>query len=197
MSDLYKLKVSDLKDLPRMGELSSNNLVEALEKSKKLKLDKFIYALGIRHVGERTALILARHCLTIEKFLNLTVEELLTVKEIGEETARAVVEFTSDSQEVQIVKKLLTSGFKLLAPEEIKTGILTGKTFVLTGTLPTLGRKEAESLIQAQGGKISGSVSKKTDYVLAGEDPGSKLDKAKDLGVAVISEEELKEMITS
>ncbi len=197
LSGLYSLNIDTLKELPRMGELSAQNLIEALEASKVIKLDRFMYALGIRHVGERTALILSRHCGTVDKFLALTHDELLEIHEIGTETASAVEEFLKDPREVGMVRSLLKAGFTISPPDAVQSGTLSGKTFVLTGTLPTLGRKDAEKMIQSLGGKVSSSVSKKTDYVLAGEEAGSKLEKAKELGVMIITEEQFKEMTTA
>lgn len=195
LSDLYSLKVEDLQELPRMGEVSSANLISSIQASRRVPLDRFIFALGIRHVGERTALILARHSKTIEKFRSLTEEELLEINEIGTETARAVESYLSDPDEKRTLEALVRSGFEILLPEEVKGGKFSDKTFVLTGSLASMTRKDAEDMILSLGGKVSSSVSKKTDYVVAGESAGSKLEKAEKLGVSVISEDEFQEMI--
>jgi DNA ligase (NAD+) len=175
-----------------MGELSSQNLVDAIEGSKHRPLDRFVFALGIRHVGSKTAMTIAQQCRRIESFLTLTEEDLLAMEEIGPETAASVSTFLADEEEVAMVQRLLGLG---VHPEQIKVsaasgGALEGKTFVLTGTLSSMGRKDAETLIIERGGKVSSSVSKKTSYVVAGESPGSKLDAARKLSVPVLSEEE-------
>ncbi len=192
---LYDLRFEQLCALPRMGELSSKNLLEALAKSKKIALNRFIFALGIRHVGERSALILARYCSTIEKFLGLNETELLDIPEIGEETARSIASFLADKQERDLIQRLLSHGFDISSPEKASSDSLAGKTFVLTGTFDSMSRKEAEGKVIACSGKVSSSVSKNTDYVVVGADPGSKYDKAKSLGVRVLSEKEFLEML--
>ena len=194
-SDLFSLKVSDLKDLPRMGELSAKNLVEAIQARKSMPFDRFIFALGIRHVGARTAKILAQRCRSIDKLLSITEEELLALPDIGSETAAAVSIFLSDPEERELLDRLLSYGFDLIAPEKSLSTYLDGKSFVLTGTLSTLSRKEAKGLIESHSGKVSSSVSKKTDYLVAGEKAGSKLVKARELGVEIISEQDFKELM--
>jgi DNA ligase (NAD+) len=180
-----------------MGELSSKNILAAIEKSKRVPLNKFIYALGIRHVGERTALILARFCSTIKRLREVTETELLEVAEIGEETARAIAEYVADSDEQAMLERLLSKGLKILPVEQVTEAKFSGKTFVLTGTMSTMSRKEAEDKISAFGGKVSSSVSKKTDYVVVGAEPGSKFDKARELGVAILNEDQFKELLAS
>ena len=196
LPSLYFLRVEDLQKLPRMGELSSRNLVDGIEQSKTRPLDRFIFALGIRHVGSKTAAVLARHCKNIESFMKLTEQELLTVDEIGPETAHSIASFLSDENEQELVRALRERGVR---PAEItidqkKAATLSGKTFVLTGTFASMSRKEAEEKIVEYGGKVSSSVSKKTSFVVAGESPGSKLDNARALGVAILSEDELLKM---
>jgi DNA ligase (NAD+) len=194
---IYDLTVEQLQELPRMGELSSKNLVDAIRSSKARPLDRFIFALGIRHVGSKTGLVLARYCGTIERFLELTEEELLEINEVGPETARSIVTFLQSEVEIAIIRQLLKHG---VHPEPVivdraKAKKLAGATFVLTGTFSSMSRKEAEERILEWGGKVSGSVSKKTSFVVAGESPGSKLDAAEKLGIPVISEEKLLEML--
>ncbi len=196
LPSLYSLRVEDLQKLPRMGELSSRNLVDGIEQSKTRPLDRFIFALGIRHVGSKTAAVLARHCKNIESFMKLTEQELLTVDEIGPETAHSIASFLSDENEQELVRALRERGVR---PAEItidqkKAATLSGKTFVLTGAFASMSRKEAEEKIVEYGGKVSSSVSKKTSFVVAGESPGSKLDNARALGVAILSEDELLKM---
>ena len=193
LPSLYDISVDRLRALPRMGELSSQNLVSRLAESKHRPLDRFIFALGIRHVGTKTAWTLARYCKSVERFLELTEEELLEIEEIGPETARSVAAFLENEHERSTVTGLLRHGIR---PTEIvidtaKAAKLAGLTFVLTGTFNSMSRKDAEGRIEEFGGKVSSSVSKKTNYVVAGESPGSKLDAAKKHGVPVITEEEL------
>jgi len=194
---LYDVTVERLRELPRMGELSSQNVVARVNESKGRPLDRFIFALGIRHVGTKTASTLARHCKSVERFLSLTEEELLEIEEIGPETARSVAAFLGDDHERHIVTELLRRGVR---PAEIvvdsaKAAKLAGQTFVLTGTFASMSRKEAEARVEQFGGKVSSSVSKKTNYVVAGDSPGSKLDAAKKHGVTVLTEDELIEML--
>jgi DNA ligase (NAD+) len=196
LPDIYELTVEKLHDLPRMGELSSSNLVQAIEESKKRPLSRFIFALGIRHVGTKTAAVIARNCHTVEKFLTLTEDALVEIEEIGPETARSVAEFLGDEDEQKFVERLLTLG---VAPEAqqgvVSDGAFQGKTFVLTGALATLSRKDAEEMVISNGGKVSSSVSKKTSYVVAGESPGSKLDAARKHGVMILSEDEFRSLL--
>lgn len=195
LPDIYELTVEKLQALPRMGELSSANLVAAIHESKNRPLSRFIFALGVRHVGTKTAAVIARQCHTVQKFLNLTEDDLLAMDEIGPETARSVSIFLADESERAIIKRMLSLG---VHPEPqaapAKGGVFEGKTFVLTGTLSTLSRKEAEELVTSHGGKVSSSVSKKTSYVVAGESPGSKLDAARKHGVPILSEDEFRAM---
>jgi DNA ligase (NAD+) len=196
LPDIYKLTVEQLQELPRMGELSSSNLVEAIAESKKRPLSRFIFALGIRHVGTKTGAVIARQCHTVERFLKLTEEELLEMEEIGPETARSVAQFLSDDRDREMVERLLANGVHPTAEAApVRGGVLEGKTLVLTGTLATLSRKEAEELVVKNGGKVSSSVSKKTSFVVAGEAAGSKLDAAQKLGVPVITEDAFREMV--
>jgi DNA ligase (NAD+) len=173
-----------------MGELSSKNLVEAIQGSRERPLDRFIFALGIRHVGSKTAGVLARHCGTLQRFLALAEEELLGVAEVGPETARSIATFLSDDDERGIVQRLHSEcGVNPSAVKQVQGGALVGKTFVITGTLSAMSRDEAEQRIESLGGKVSSSVSKKTSYVVVGESPGSKLASAQKLGVEILDEQ--------
>jgi DNA ligase (NAD+) len=196
LSDLFRLKEDDLVNLPRMGELSSKNLVSAIEASRKISLDKFIFALGIRQVGEKTARLIAEQVETLEGFLKISLEELLGIHEIGSETAQSVVSFLSVQSEVEDIRAMISLGVSPL-PVAKRSGSFTGKTFVLTGTLPTLSRDEASALIEGAGGKVSSSVSKKTSYLVAGEDAGSKLKKAEELGLEILDEDGLKALLAN
>lgn len=198
IASLYRLSAEDVEQLPRMGVLSSTNLINAIEKSKQQDLNRLIFALGIRHVGTKTARLLAQCSKTLEGFLKLSFEDLLAIDEIGPETARAVCDFLNTEQEVQMVRRLIECG---VAPKPVLTGAvdaqgtLLGTTFVLTGTYEGMTRKEAETEILQRGGSVASSVSKKTSFVVAGEAPGSKLLKAQALGIPVIGENELRKML--
>ena len=195
IASLYDLSLEILAQLPRMGELSAQNLLDALERSKQISLSRFIFALGIRHVGERTGRLLAEQCGSLEKFLSLSPAELLEIHEIGSETAQAITEFLQNPEERRLVQRLLDRGFVIEAAAARQPGRLTGRTFVLTGALAGLSRAEAASRIEALGGQVTGSVSKNTSFVVVGADPGAKYEKAKKLGIKTLSESEFLELI--
>ena len=195
VSDLYLLEVVQIETLDRMGKKSAENLVNAIKESKERGLERLIYALGIRNIGEVAATALAARYGTLEALTKATHEELLALEDFGEVTADCVLNFFSHPQNLELVEKLAAYGLLTRAVAEPKGDLFAGKTFVLTGTLPTLTRDEASDKIKALGGKVSGSVSSKTSYVVAGEAAGSKLTKAQTLGVRIISEEELLLMI--
>lgn len=195
IADLYSLKAERLIGLPGFGEIAAKNLIEAISNSKQLALNKLIYALGIRHVGERSALLLAQKFPTIEQIASATHEELCSIDEIGVETANSIVSFFANPQEQRNLEMMRHNGListPVLAPQG---GKLEGKTFVLTGTLVNLSRKSAEAAVFEAGGKVSSSVSKKTDFVVAGQEPGSKLEKARKLGIDILNEDQFLEMI--
>ncbi len=196
-ADLYALDVEKLAGLERMGEKSAQNLVDALERSKDTTLARFIYALGIRNVGEATAKDLARHFGSLDALMAADEGALLEVPDVGPVVAASIRGFFAEAHNRAVIRALRRAGVRW--PEgptrAAGAGALAGKTFVLTGTLPNLTRDEARELIEARGGKVSGSVSKKTDYVVAGADPGSKLAKAEALGVAVIDEGQLRRLL--
>lgn len=193
--DIYTLKAEDIAQLDKMGEKSAANLISAISKSKENDLSKLIFALGIRHVGSRNAKILAMKFRNLDKLINATENEISSVDEIGKVIAQSIVNFFNQEQNIELVNNLRSAGLNFECKEFITEGIFSGKTFVLTGTLPTLSRNDASKIITDNGGKVSSSVSKKTDYVLAGEEAGSKLDKANALGINVISEAELFNLI--
>lgn len=192
-ADFYKLGLVALAELDRMAEKSAQNVLDALTTSKATTLPRFIYALGIRHVGESTAKDLALYFADMETLMSASEEQLLQVNDVGPVVARSIVSYFSDGLNVELVRQLIASGVHWPAIEklDLSTAVFAGKTLVLTGTLPTLSREQASALIEKHGGKVSGSVSRKTHFVVAGEDAGSKLLKARELGVAVLSEEEL------
>ena len=193
--DLYSLKTEDLVSLERFGEKSANNLIEALEKSKEQGLDRVLSALGIPLIGTRAAQLIAEKFGDIDRILSATEEDVSAISDIGEKMASSFVHYMKEDKSLEIINKLKNAGVKLEFEKTVMGNSLDGKTFVLTGTFPTLKRTEAKTLIENNGGKVSGSVSKKTDFVVAGEEAGSKLDKANDLGIKVIDEAELLEMI--
>jgi DNA ligase (NAD+) len=195
VADLYKLTKPDLLGLERMGDKSAQNILDEIEASKKLPLERVIYGLGIRMVGERTAQFLAEHFGSMEALENAGVEELQQVNEVGPRIAESIVEFFGIAANRKLVGRLREAGLTLTCQKKQRGTQLAGKTFVLTGTLAHFSRDEAKKMIEDAGGKVSGSVSKKTDYVLAGTDAGSKLDRAKDLGVKVIGEKEMESLI--
>lgn len=190
LPDLYRLGVMALANLDRMAEKSARNVLEALEKSKQTTLPRFLFGLGIRHVGEATAKDLARHFGNLDAIMNASVDQLLAVNDVGPTVAQSIRTFFDQPHNREVVEQLRACGvhWEEGAPLDAASLHLAGKTFVLTGTFPTLRREEAKALLEASGAKVAGSVSKKTDYVVAGEEAGSKLDKARELGVAVIDE---------
>jgi DNA ligase (NAD+) len=191
VADIYKLSKDDLLSLERMGDKSAQNILNEIEASKKLPLERVIYGLGIRMVGERTAQFLAEHFGSMEALENASVEELQSVNEVGPRIAESIVEFFSIAANRKLVERLREAKLTLSGEKKRRGTQLAGKTFVLTGTLAHFTRDEAKKMIEDAGGKVTGSVSKKTDYVVAGADAGSKLDKAKELGVKVIDEKEM------
>jgi DNA ligase (NAD+) len=191
VADIYKLTKENLLSLERMGEKSAQNILDEIEGSKKLPLERVIYGLGIRFVGERTAQFLAEHFGSMEALQQARVEELQNVDEVGPRIAESIAEFFSIPANRKLVERLREAKLTLTGEKKQRGTKLTGKTFVLTGTLPRFTRDEAKKMIEDAGGKVTGSVSKKTDYVVAGSDAGSKLDKARELGVAVIDEEQM------
>ena len=195
VADLYKLTKDDLLNLERMGEKSADNVLAEIEASKKLPLERVIYGLGIRFVGERTAQFLAEHFGSLDAIMNASAEELEEVNEVGPRIAESIVEFFGDEHNRKLVSDLRKAGLTFAGQKKEKGTKLAGKTFVLTGTLERHTRDEAKKMIEDAGGRVSGSVSKKTDYVVAGSDAGSKLDKARGLGVSVIGEEELEGLV--
>ena len=195
IADLYKLKVSDVENLERMGKKSAENLINAIENSKSAGMEKLLYAFGIRQIGEKAASQISGKFKNIEALFDATVDDLCLVDDIGEISARNVVEFFSHEDTRKMVNELIELGVETESKNVVKSTKFDGYTFVLTGTLPTLTRDEASKIIEENGGKVSSSVSKKTTVVLAGEEAGSKLKKARDLGIRIIDEQEFWEMV--
>jgi DNA ligase (NAD+) len=198
-ADLYKLGMAAVASLERMGEKSAINLLEAIEHSKRTTLARFIYALGIRNVGEATAKDLAQHFGSLDNLLAADAEDLQQVRDVGPVVAQSIVDFLAEEHNREVIAQLRASGVHWQEHEQRRMAELpfSGKTFVLTGTLPSMTRDEAKERLEALGAKVSGSVSKKTDYVVAGAEAGSKLDKARELGVAVLDEQQFLTLLES
>jgi DNA ligase (NAD+) len=194
--DLYYLSRETLSSLERMAAKSAENLVQALERSKTALLSKFIYALGIRHVGEHLASLLARRYGSLKTFMEAEEEELLSIREVGPQVARSIRAFFDNPVNRRVVEKILAAGVtlkqdKIAGPEPLK-----GRSFVLTGKLKNFSREEAKQKIESLGGKVSGQISSRIDYLIMGEDPGSKFAKAREMGLPILSEQEFMKMIT-
>jgi DNA ligase (NAD+) len=194
-ADLYRLGFTALANLERMGDKSADNLIQAINQSRNTTLARFIFALGIRHVGETTAKDLANHYQSMNALMDAGLEDLLTVKDVGPVVADSIISFMEEAHNREVIEQLLVSGMQLAVEEKVISAAVAGKTFVLTGTFPTMTRDEAKDLLEKSGAKVAGSVSKKTDYVVAGTDAGSKLIKAEELGVPVIDEAAMLELL--
>lgn len=198
-ADLYTLDLPALLGLERLAEKSAGNLLAAIEKSRQTTLARFIYALGIRNVGEATARDLARHFGSLDRVVSADETQLLQVNDVGPVVAQCLRQFFAEPHNLEVIRALRDTGvaWSDVAVAAPVVGALAGKVLVLTGTLPTLSRDDAKALIEAAGGKVSGSVSKKSDFVVAGADAGSKLEKAQQLGIAVIDEAQLQSMLAN
>jgi len=194
VADLYKLNEADLLSLERMGGKSAQNVLREIETSKKLPVERLIYGLGMRFVGERTAQFLAEHFGSLDALMHASEEELQQVNEVGPRIAQSIAEFFQESKNRELVERLRKAGLTFAGIKKERGTKLAGKTFVLTGTL-TRPRDQVKKMIEDAGGRVAGSVSKKTDYVVAGTDAGSKLDKAKELGVNVVGENDLDKLL--
>jgi DNA ligase (NAD+) len=195
VADIYDLTKEKLLSLDRFADKSAQNIIDEIENSKKLPLERVIYGLGIRMVGERTAQFLAEHFGSMEAIADASIEELQDVGEVGPKIAESIAEFFGVAANRKLVERLRDAGLAFKGKKKERGTKLAGKTFVLTGTLANYSRDEAKKMIEDAGGKVTGSVSKKTDYVVAGTDAGSKLDKAKELGVSVIDEKEMADLL--
>jgi DNA ligase (NAD+) len=195
---IYALDLGTLTALERMGGKSAQNVLDALHASKSTTLTRFLYALGIRHVGETTAKDLARHFGSLDRLMQASIDELLQVNDVGPVVAASIRTFFDQPHNREVVQALREAGIHWDESEvrpQPRAAPLAGKTFVLTGALPTLARDAAKELIEAAGGKVTGSVSKKTDHVIAGSDAGSKLDRARELGVNILDENGLRRLL--
>jgi DNA ligase (NAD+) len=196
-ADLYELKAEEIAKLDRMGKKSAENLIKAIEKSKQNDLSKLIFALGIHEVGEKAAVLLAQKFETMDNIVCADAEMISSIEGFGAVMAKNVDNFFRQEANIQQIERLRSSGLNMNCLMEKAGNKFAGKTFVLTGTLPTMKRSEAQAMIEKQGGKVSGSVSKKTSYVVAGEEAGSKLTKAQELGIAILAESELLELLNN
>jgi DNA ligase (NAD+) len=195
IADLYGLKHETLASLERMAGKSAQNILDALEKSKTRPLPRFLYGLGIRHVGEHLSEVLAYEFGSLGRLCKATEHELVAINEIGPEVGQSVVRFFQDPKNIETLAKLEKAGLRIQEPSGLQPEKLLGKTFMFTGTLASMGRAEARSLVESMGGKTASGVSKKVDYLVVGKDPGSKVDRARELGVEIITEEEFNNMI--
>jgi DNA ligase (NAD+) len=188
--DIFKLKKSDLVGLERFAETSAQNLIDSIDSHRKVGLGRFIYALGIRHVGAKTANDIAEHFRTLDNFKLATVEDLQNIEGVGDVVAESLQMWLAKKSNIKLVNDLVKSGVEVGSATAKKTGKFSGTTWVFTGTLPTFSRDEAAAKVTALGGDVTGSVSKNTSYVVAGDDPGSKYTKAQALGVRILNEDE-------
>ena len=198
IADIYKLTFDDIASLKKNGKKFAQNLINAIEESKNRDLYRLINSLGIRHVGVKLAKTLTRYYQSMDQLINAPYIELRMIEDVGEITAKTIYEFFRQEQTLDLIEKLKSAGVNMKVLEEVvEDEKLAGKTFVLTGTLEHYSREEASKLIEQHGGRTSSAVSKKTDYVLAGEDAGSKLKKAQELGITILSEEEFIAILNS
>jgi DNA ligase (NAD+) len=201
-SDLYRLRFEDLIRLDKVEQKAANNLLKAIEKSKETTLTRFINALGIRHVGEHIAELLAHHFGTLERLQEATIKELqydkesgTGVKGIGETIARSIVSYFEDESNRESIKSLLKAGIKFEKGRSLRNAPFEGKTFVITGALSSMKRSDAKELIDRHSGRLSSSITKGTDFLIVGESPGSKLEKATEMGISIINEKKFLEML--
>ena len=193
-ADIFGLNEDMLKNMERMGQKSAANIVDAITKSKQITLARFIYSLGIRHVGEYVAGILATTFGSLEKLICATRDDLTAIQGVGPVVAESIADFFNRDENRNAVNDIVAGGVRILSETPRKQGGLEGKVFVLTGTLETLTRSQAKKIIETAGGKVTGSVSRNTDYLVAGTSPGSKLQRANDLGVDIIDEKTLRRL---
>jgi len=194
-ADLFHLDAESLAALDRMGAKSAEKLIDAIDSSKQISFGRFLFALGIRHVGEHIAELLAGQFNSLEQLIDCSEENLTAIEGVGPVVAKSIATFFRQPQNIAAVNRILNSGVRILFEKTADTGNLAGKTFVLTGSLATLTRRQSKELIEAAGGKVSSSVSRNTDFLVVGESPGSKLAKAQELGVKILDEAAFKELI--
>jgi DNA ligase (NAD+) len=195
VADLYKHPLNTLLQLVRMGERSAGNIIAALQRSKHPTLARFLYALGIRHVGEHIAQVLARELFALDRFYKISAEELEEIPGVGPEVAQSVHGFFNDRKNREVIKRLEKAGIKIAEQSAKREAPFKGKNFLFTGSLEGMTRDEAKDLVEERGGEVAGSAGKGVDYVVAGKDPGSKYAKAKELGLFIIDEEAFKRLV--
>ncbi len=194
-ADLFALTVGDINTLERFGEKSAENIIKSIQERRRVSLARFIYSLGINNVGEQTSEDLAEHFHSLQNLMNAKEDEINVIENIGPIVSRSLTEWFEHKENIKYIEKLLANGVEIVTQAKKKAGKLTGKTFVVTGTLESMSRDEAKQKIKAQGGKVSESVSSKTDYVVVGENPGSKAEKAQKLGVSILDEKSFEKML--
>jgi len=194
-ADLFNLQTSDINSLEKHGEKSAENIIKSIQGSKKVSLDRFLYAIGIRNIGKQTAIDLANHFHTLDKIKTASVNELIQIEGVAEVVASSIFDYFQDKKSLHFIDRLLDAGVTITKTQAVSAGKLTGKTFVLTGTLSHYTREEAADLIRKLGGRVSSSVSKETSYVVAGENPGSKYTQAKRLGITLLSEHDFDNLV--
>jgi DNA ligase (NAD+) len=197
LSDLYRLQKKDILELDGFAEKSAENLLQAIQASKKAPLDRFLYGLGIGNVGQHVAQVLASHFESLERVMDAKEEELLSVHEIGDEVARSVVDYFADEKNRRVIEDMRRNGLDLVWEASLQEKTLAGTRVVFTGTLAKLHRDDAKRMVEERGGRVTSSVSKNTSFVVVGEDAGSKAEKAKELGVKILSEEEFLALVES
>jgi DNA ligase (NAD+) len=195
-ADIYSLKIGDIDNLERFGEKSAENIINSIQEHRRVPLARFIYALGIVNVGEQTSEDLANHFGSFEKLREASIEQINAVENIGPVVSQSIFDYFRHKENTKFVDKLFRNGVTVINPEKKQAGKLTGKTFVITGTLDTMSRDEAKQKIKALGGKVTESVSKQTDYVVVGSEPGSKYDKAQKLGIDILEEKQFSKLIS-
>jgi DNA ligase (NAD+) len=195
IADIYFVKKEALTALERMADKSAQNIIGAIEASKEKPSSRFLYALGIRHVGEHISDVLAHRFPHLDDFFHLSEEELMEVEEVGPEVAASVIQFFGDRKNKESVERLKKAGVQVVEPKVKDKEKFSDKVFVFTGALQTYGRDEARNVVETLGGKTTSSVSKKVDFVVVGEDPGSKFEKAKELGIRILTEEAFRKMV--
>jgi DNA ligase (NAD+) len=193
-ADLYTLEAAQVEQLERMGKKSANNLIAGISDSKSRDLSRLLFAFGIRHVGQKAGKILSNHFGSLDAVLSASEEEMTEIRDIGATTAQSIAQWRGQEQSRHLIERLRAAGVNFTGEQTAESDLFAGKTIVVTGTLATLSRKDATDLIEKLGGKASGSVSKKTSFVVAGEAAGSKLKKANDLGIPVLTEDEFLQM---
>ena len=194
-ADIFSLKKETIIDLERFADKSTENLINEIQKNKRVTFDRFLNAISIRHVGQRMSQVVAENFKDLDTLINADEQQLLEIDSVGPEIAKSIVNFFKIESNINTINKMLDAGVEIIYIQKVKSDKLSGMTFVLTGTLENYTRDEAKELIESLGGKVTSSVTKKTSYIIAGENPGSKLDKAMSLGVEILDEKGIKDLL--